>query len=110
MSPNQVDEMFRLLTGVVGSVQRLEQGQSEIRQDITELRHGQNELRLGQDAQGRKLDEFIDETRNNFSDVKRELRSVNRRVDLQNRDILQVRETHDEILERIEALEEKEAA
>ena len=131
MTENQISEMFKLMTTAVTKLneydarfERLEKGQDELRQgqdelrqdvtslrqDVTSLRQGQDELRQGQEAQGRKLDGFIEETRQNFVEVKNELRQTNRKVNRMAQDVMEVRAPINDLEDRIEILEEKQAA
>ena len=110
MSPNQVDEMFRLLTTAVTKLnehdarfEKIEQGQAETRQDL--------------ETQGRKLDDFIVETRQNFVEVKTEIKEVKEEVAVLterfNNETKNVSILHGQqavLKNRIIALEQKEAA
>lgn len=102
MTDNQFEQLFGLMTKAVSSIQNLEI-------EVKELRQGQDELRQGQETQGRKLDDFIDETRQNFVEVKKEQRLTNRKVNMLNDEKLEVRAEIRDLEDRVEVLEEKQA-
>lgn len=124
MSPNQVDEMFRLLTTVVSTVQRIEQEQTEMRQDIAQLkkgqddlqhgheklRQGQEELRQGQDDLRAEFNQFREETRESFNKLSGQERIEVRKVKMLNDDVLETKAKVEDLIERVEKIEEKQAA
>ena len=44
MTDNQFNQLFDLVTKCVNGIQRLEEGQEELRNDVTELKDGQNRI------------------------------------------------------------------
>lgn len=96
MTENQINEMFKLMTTAVTKLneydarfERLETGQDELRRDFSQFR---------------------EETNQNFVEVKKELRQMNRKVNTLNQDMFEMRNDIKDLDERVEVLEEKEAA
>lgn len=65
MTDNQFEQLFGTLTKLVSSVQALEKGQEELKQEVVELKQGQTTLQT-------EFHEFREETRENFDKLSRE--------------------------------------
>ena len=88
MTDNQFEQLFGMMTKTVLSTQELNEKSGKLEQ---------------------KFDEFRDETRQSFVEVKKELRQMNRKVNVLTQDVFEVRTENKDLEDRIEVLEEKAA-
>lgn len=114
---NQFEQLFGLVTKVVGSIQNLEKEVKELRQGQDELRRVQNEmlqrqdnLQQGQDELRGEFDAFRKETRQEFVEVKAELKKIGRQKEILTLDVMEARGEVREAMKRMDALEDKLAA
>ena len=131
MTDNQFKEMFRMVSQTANKVQEigikidnLEQGQTSLQQGQTSLQQGQEALQQGQEAlwQGQEalqrshdelrqeFEEFRGETRDNFERLGVEPGKQARVVKILTKDLTETRAQVDELNERVERLEHKDAA
>lgn len=117
MTENQISEMFRMMTTVVTKIQVIESdikslktGQDELREDVGSLKVGQDKLREGQEKLRKDFDEFRAETKANFTEVKRELKLMNRKVNILTEDVVEVRAETEDLIVRVEKIEERRTA
>ena len=138
MTDNQFKEMFRMVSQTANKVQEigikidnLEQGQTSLQQGQTSLQQGQTSLQQGQEAlqqgqealwQGQEalqrshdelrqeFEEFRGETRDNFERLGVEPGKQARVVKILTKDLTETRAQVDELNERVERLEHKDAA
>ena len=96
MTENQINEMFRLMTTTIKKL------------DNVENRLGNLEGRF--DGLEENLNEFKQETKQSFTEVKQELRFMNRKVDVQMEDLMQSKYKVRDVEERVKILEEKDVA
>jgi predicted RNase H-like nuclease (RuvC/YqgF family) len=117
MTDNQFNELFGLVTKAVNKlnvveekIDNLEKGQEELRRGQDELRQGQDELRQGQDELRQEFHEFREETRSNFEKVSREISGQQRKIAYLAEQFLEIKAENKDLRERVEALEERNAA
>jgi uncharacterized coiled-coil DUF342 family protein len=124
MTDNQFNELFGLVTKAVNKLNIVEEkidnlekgqdelrrGQDELRQGQDELRQGQDELRQGQDELRQEFHEFREETRSNFEKVSREISGQQRKIAYLAEQFLEIKAENKDLRERVEALEERNAA
>ena len=96
MTDNQFEQIFGKLTQLISNTQVLEK-------DVKELKQGQDDLRA-------EFNEFREETSENFNKLSREERIEVRKVKMLNNDALETKAKVEDLIERVEKIEEKQAA
>ncbi len=96
MTENQISEMFRLMSNTIKKIDGL-----ETRFDGLETRFDEAE---------QKNEKFRQETNQNFSEIKQELRFINRKTEVLIDDLMQTKFRVKDVEKRVDDLEQKDAA
>ena len=110
MTDNQFNELFRLVSLTANKVQDVEKRLGNLEQGQVALQQGQESLQQGQDALRREFEGFRDETRDNFERLGVEPGKQARVIKILSKDLTETRVHVEELDERVERLEHKEAA
>ncbi len=103
MTDNQFNELSRLVSLTANKVQ-------DVEKRLGNLEQGQVALQQGQDALRREFEGFRDETRDNFERLGVEPGKQARVIKILSKDLTETRVHVEELDERVERLEHKEAA
>lgn len=116
MTDNQFQELFRLVTNAVTTINetksqldRVETDVAEVKLDVAEVKSDVKELTVRVERVEQKNDDFREETNENFRSDRRELRSYDKRESNQNKEISLVAMDIEDLTLRVEVLEKKAA-
>ena len=100
---NQASEMFKLLTTAVTKI-------NEFGERLERVEAKQDKLQQGQDELRREFEIFREETRANFDKLNREAQLNERKLKIVTGEVLDANAKFDDLIERVERLEQKQAA
>jgi predicted RNase H-like nuclease (RuvC/YqgF family) len=110
MTENQFNEMFRMVSQTANKVQEIGRKIDSLEQGQAALQQGQAALQQGQDELRQEFEDFREETQENFDRLGREERLEVRRFKTLTSDMVTTRAQIDDLTERVELLEERNAA
>ena len=99
----QASEMFKLLTTAVTKI-------NEFGERLERVEAKQDKLQQGQDELRRDFEVFREETRANFDKLSSEVRFNERKLKIVTGEVLDANAKYDDLVERVEKLEQKQAA